>query len=112
MSAGVAAGPWWQATLRSPALGRAGVILAGLAVWEVLARAGWITPQVLPAPSKVFATAIKMALGALKRRAGHALLFILVTFLTITRRDQDTSCMCKTWLRLKLANNVVAIELR
>ena len=30
-------------------------------VWELLARAGWISPQVLPAPSKVVATAIKLA---------------------------------------------------
>jgi sulfonate transport system permease protein len=30
-------------------------------VWELLARAGWISPQVLPAPSKVIATAIKLA---------------------------------------------------
>jgi sulfonate transport system permease protein len=30
-------------------------------VWELLARAGWITPQVLPAPSKVIATAVKLA---------------------------------------------------
>jgi sulfonate transport system permease protein len=30
-------------------------------VWEILARAGWISPQVLPAPSKVIATAIKLA---------------------------------------------------
>ena len=30
-------------------------------VWELLARAGWISPQVLPAPSKVVGTAIKLA---------------------------------------------------
>jgi sulfonate transport system permease protein len=30
-------------------------------IWEVLARGGWISPQVLPAPSKVVATAIKLA---------------------------------------------------
>lgn len=35
--------------------------LALLIIWEGLARAGWITPQVLPAPSKVIATAIKLA---------------------------------------------------
>ncbi|HLG82361.1 MAG TPA: ABC transporter permease subunit [Bradyrhizobium sp.] len=29
-------------------------------LWELLARAGWISPQVLPAPSKVVATAIKL----------------------------------------------------
>jgi sulfonate transport system permease protein len=29
-------------------------------VWELLARAGWISPQVLPAPSKVLNTAIKL----------------------------------------------------
>ena len=30
-------------------------------VWELSARAGWISPQVLPAPSKVITTAIKLA---------------------------------------------------
>jgi sulfonate transport system permease protein len=30
-------------------------------VWELLARAGWISPQVLPAPSKVLNTAIRLA---------------------------------------------------
>ncbi len=32
-------------------------------VWELLARIGWVTPQVLPAPSKIGATAIKLALN-------------------------------------------------
>ena len=30
-------------------------------IWESLARGGWISPQVLPAPSKVVAIAIKLA---------------------------------------------------
>jgi sulfonate transport system permease protein len=38
-------------------LAPAAVVIA----WELLARAGWISPQVLPAPSKVIATAIKLA---------------------------------------------------
>jgi sulfonate transport system permease protein len=49
-------------------LGKRGLLLlswlapaAVVIVWELLARAGWITPQVLPAPSKVIATAIKLA---------------------------------------------------
>jgi sulfonate transport system permease protein len=30
-------------------------------VWELLVRAGWITPQVLPAPNRVISTAIRLA---------------------------------------------------
>jgi len=32
-----------------------------LIVWEVLAQAGWLSPQILPAPSKVIKTAFKLA---------------------------------------------------
>lgn len=32
-----------------------------LIVWEVLAQAGWLTPHILPAPSKVIKTAFKLA---------------------------------------------------
>ena len=49
-------------------LGRPGLLLlswlapaALVIVWELLARAGWLSPQVLPAPSKVIATAVKLA---------------------------------------------------
>jgi sulfonate transport system permease protein len=49
-------------------LGRPGLLLlswlapaALVIVWELLARAGWLSPQVLPAPSKVMATAVKLA---------------------------------------------------
>jgi sulfonate transport system permease protein len=49
-------------------LGRPGLLLlswlapaALVIIWELLARAGWLSPQVLPAPSKVVATAIKLA---------------------------------------------------
>ncbi len=31
------------------------------AIWELLAQAGWLSPQVLPAPSKVIKTAVKLA---------------------------------------------------
>jgi sulfonate transport system permease protein len=30
-------------------------------IWELLAQAGWLSPQVLPAPSKIVRTAIKLA---------------------------------------------------
>lgn len=30
-------------------------------VWEALAQAGWLTPQILPAPSKIIKTAFKLA---------------------------------------------------
>ncbi|WP_193548399.1 ABC transporter permease subunit [Azospirillum palustre] len=46
-----------------------------IAVWEWLARNGWIAPHVLPAPSKVVATAWKLALhGTLLRDLGTSLL--------------------------------------
>jgi sulfonate transport system permease protein len=32
-----------------------------LIVWEALAQAGWLTPHILPAPSKVIKTAFKLA---------------------------------------------------
>jgi sulfonate transport system permease protein len=60
-----AASPQRTVTL---SLGRPGLLLlswlapaALVIIWELLARAGWLSPQVLPAPSKVAATAIKLA---------------------------------------------------
>jgi sulfonate transport system permease protein len=44
-------------------------------VWEILARAGWISPQVLPAPDKIIATAIKLTTtGGLLNDLGVSLL--------------------------------------
>ncbi len=46
-----------------------------LIVWETLAQAGWLSPQVLPAPSKVLRTAWKLTLsGALLTDLGVSLL--------------------------------------
>ena len=46
-----------------------------LVVWEVLAQAGWLSPQVLPAPSKVVRTAFKLAAtGSLLNDLGISLL--------------------------------------
>jgi sulfonate transport system permease protein len=49
-------------------IGRRGLVLlswlapvALVVVWELLAQAGWLSPQVLPAPSKIVRTAIKLA---------------------------------------------------
>ncbi|WP_156951659.1 ABC transporter permease subunit [Bradyrhizobium sp. WSM1743] len=49
-------------------MGRRGLLLLSwlapvvlLIVWELLAQAGWLSPQVLPAPSKVLRTAFKLA---------------------------------------------------
>lgn len=49
-------------------IGRRGMLLLSwlaplvlLIVWELLAQAGWLSPQVLPAPSKVVRTAFKLA---------------------------------------------------
>ncbi|CAA2107027.1 Putative aliphatic sulfonates transport permease protein SsuC [Methylobacterium bullatum] len=55
--------------------------VALLVAWEVLARAGWISPQVLPAPSKVLATAWKLTLnGSLLIDLGTSLLRAAVGF--------------------------------
>jgi sulfonate transport system permease protein len=49
-------------------IGRRGLVLLSwlapvtlVVVWELLAQAGWLSPQVLPAPSKIIRTAIKLA---------------------------------------------------
>lgn len=50
-------------------------------IWEFLACVGWVTPQVLPAPSKIGATAIKLALnGTLLRDLGVSLARAAVGF--------------------------------
>ncbi|MET4071523.1 sulfonate transport system permease protein [Bradyrhizobium sp. S3.2.6] len=44
-------------------------------IWEALAQAGWLSPQVLPAPSKVIRTAFKLATtGTLLNDLGVSLL--------------------------------------
>lgn len=49
--------------------------VALIIVWEVLARAGWLAPQVLPAPSKVVSTGFKLATtGSLLGDLGISLL--------------------------------------
>lgn len=66
----------------APALGKRGLLLLSwlapatlVIVWEFLAKAGWISPQVLPAPSKVVATAIKLVTtGSLLSDLGVSLL--------------------------------------
>ena len=52
----------------TPTIGKRGLLLLSwlapvviVILWELASEAGWITPQVLPAPSKVFHTAIKLA---------------------------------------------------
>lgn len=48
---------------------------AVILVWEALARSGWIPPHVMPAPSAVVATGIRLALsGALLHDLGISLL--------------------------------------
>ncbi len=50
-------------------------------VWEALARNGWLSPQILPAPSKVLATAVKLTLaGSLPHDLGVSLLRAAVGF--------------------------------
>jgi sulfonate transport system permease protein len=51
-----------------PAIGKRGLLLLSwlapvvlVIVWELATKAGWVSPQVLPAPSKVLNTAIKLA---------------------------------------------------
>jgi sulfonate transport system permease protein len=52
------------------AIGRRGLLIISwiaplvlLVLWEVLAEVGWLSPQVLPAPSKVLRTAFKLAMS-------------------------------------------------
>jgi sulfonate transport system permease protein len=54
--------------IAAPRLSHSGLLLlswvapvALVIIWECLARAGLLSPQVLPAPSKVFSTAVKLA---------------------------------------------------
>jgi sulfonate transport system permease protein len=50
-------------------------------VWEALAQAGWLSPQVLPAPSKVLRTAYKLAVsGSLLNDLGVSLLRVIAGF--------------------------------
>jgi sulfonate transport system permease protein len=49
-------------------IGKRGLVLLSwlapvtlVVVWQLLAQAGWLSPQVLPAPSKIIRTAIKLA---------------------------------------------------
>ncbi len=52
-----------------------------LVVWEVLAQAGWLSPQVLPAPSKVVRTAFKLVTtGSLLNDLGISLLRAVAGF--------------------------------
>lgn len=52
-----------------------------VAVWEILAQTGYVTPQVLPAPSKVVRTAFKLATsGSLLEDLGTSLLRAAVGF--------------------------------
>jgi sulfonate transport system permease protein len=65
-----------------PAVGKRGLLLLSwfapvvfVVIWELAARAGWISPQVLPAPSKVLNTAIKLlTTGSLLDDLGVSLL--------------------------------------
>jgi sulfonate transport system permease protein len=65
-----------------PALGNHGLLIISwiapfvvLVAWEWLAQSGWLSPQVLPAPSKVARTAFKLLLsGSLLNDLGVSLL--------------------------------------
>ena len=55
--------------------------IALVVVWELLAQAGWLSPQVLPAPSKVARTAYKLLVsGSLLRDLGVSLLRAIAGF--------------------------------
>jgi sulfonate transport system permease protein len=71
-----------QSPVRASKLGARGLQLLSwiapvllVVIWEVLAKAGWLSPQVLPAPSKVIRTAFKLATtGSLLNDLGVSLL--------------------------------------
>jgi sulfonate transport system permease protein len=55
--------------------------VALVVIWEVLAQRGWLSPQVLPAPSKVVKTAFKLATaGSLLNDLGVSLLRAVAGF--------------------------------
>jgi sulfonate transport system permease protein len=55
--------------------------VALVVLWEVLAQRGWLSPQVLPAPSKVIKTAFKLATtGSLLNDLGISLLRVIAGF--------------------------------
>ena len=55
--------------------------VALIIVWELLAQVGWMSPQVLPAPSKVLRTAFKLAVsGSLLNDLGVSLLRAAIGF--------------------------------
>jgi sulfonate transport system permease protein len=64
------------------AVGKRGLLIVSwiapvllLVIWELLARADWLSPQVLPAPSKVLRTAFKLTVsGSLLNDLGVSLL--------------------------------------
>lgn len=50
-------------------------------IWEASAQAGWLTPQILPAPSKILQTAIKLTIsGSLLTDLGTSLLRAIAGF--------------------------------
>lgn len=69
-------------------LGKRGLVLLSwlapltlVIVWELLADAGWMSPQILPAPSKVLHTALKLATtGTLLNDLGVSLLRAMTGF--------------------------------
>jgi sulfonate transport system permease protein len=71
-----------------PAIGKWGLVLLSwlapitlVIVWELMADAGWIAPQILPAPSKVMHTAVKLATtGSLLNDLGVSLLRAVAGF--------------------------------
>jgi len=71
-----------------PTIGKRGLQLLSwlmpivvVAIWELLAQAGWLSPQVLPAPTKVVKTAVKLATsGSLSSDLGVSLLRAIVGF--------------------------------
>jgi sulfonate transport system permease protein len=71
-----------QSPVRTSKLGARGLQLLSwfapvllVVIWEVLAQTGWLSPQVLPAPSKVIRTAFKLATtGSLLNDLGVSLL--------------------------------------
>src|SRR5690242_297565 len=59
----------------------AGAVLGLLAVWEAVARLGWLPPLFLPAPSGVVAEAVRMTTsGELPRHVAASLLRIGLGF--------------------------------
>ncbi len=67
--------------LPSPTVAAVAVFLVGLIVWELIARAEWVAPIILPAPSAIWSAAVQMlGSGTLWRHLADSALASVIGF--------------------------------